>query len=208
MNQYLFLFSITPVQRYIEQARKTQDLYAGSFILSYLCHKAIQAAAIPEDRLIFPKFNYDAPPQSLSNRFLALVQQEIDDEQPEEAILKARGEAIQAQVEETFMAIAEKAIPENTDYQISYQAQVKDYLTIQWAFLPLEDGQYAETYDELERMMGAIKHVRAFGQLSERGRKCSVCGERNVKFYRKNEREQDTKGSLLKHGNCLQKMCT
>ena len=29
-NQYLFLFTIGPVQSFIAQARKTRDLYAGS----------------------------------------------------------------------------------------------------------------------------------------------------------------------------------
>jgi len=32
-NQYLFLFTIGPVQSFIAQARKTRDLYAGSAIL-------------------------------------------------------------------------------------------------------------------------------------------------------------------------------
>ena len=35
MKQYLFLFSISSVQSYIEQARKTQDLYAGSYMRGY-----------------------------------------------------------------------------------------------------------------------------------------------------------------------------
>ncbi|NTW88345.1 MAG: hypothetical protein HGB26_04300 [Desulfobulbaceae bacterium] len=32
-QQYLFLFTIGPVQSFIAQARKTRDLYAGSAIL-------------------------------------------------------------------------------------------------------------------------------------------------------------------------------
>jgi CRISPR-associated protein Cmr2 len=35
-NNSLFLFSIGPVQEFISQARKTQDLFMGSFLLSYL----------------------------------------------------------------------------------------------------------------------------------------------------------------------------
>ncbi|MEN3039578.1 MAG: type III-B CRISPR-associated protein Cas10/Cmr2, partial [Candidatus Kryptonium sp.] len=41
-NNSLFLFSIGPVQSFIAQARKTQDFYMGSFILSFLTFKVIE----------------------------------------------------------------------------------------------------------------------------------------------------------------------
>lgn len=41
-NNSLFLFSIGPVQSFISQARKTQDLFMGSFILSFLTFKSIE----------------------------------------------------------------------------------------------------------------------------------------------------------------------
>ncbi|MCS7230444.1 MAG: type III-B CRISPR-associated protein Cas10/Cmr2, partial [Candidatus Kryptonium sp.] len=41
-NNSLFLFSIGPVQSFIAQARKTQDFYMGSFILSFLTFKAME----------------------------------------------------------------------------------------------------------------------------------------------------------------------
>ncbi|MCS7180117.1 MAG: type III-B CRISPR-associated protein Cas10/Cmr2, partial [bacterium] len=41
-NNSLFLFTIGPVQSFVSQARKTQDFYMGSFILSYLTFKAME----------------------------------------------------------------------------------------------------------------------------------------------------------------------
>ncbi|MCS7163551.1 MAG: type III-B CRISPR-associated protein Cas10/Cmr2 [Thermodesulfovibrio sp.] len=41
-NNSLFLFTIGPVQSFISQARKTQDFYMGSFILSFLTFKALE----------------------------------------------------------------------------------------------------------------------------------------------------------------------
>lgn len=41
-NNSLFLFTIGPVQSFISQARKTQDFYLGSYILSYLTFKAME----------------------------------------------------------------------------------------------------------------------------------------------------------------------
>ncbi len=39
-KQYLFLFTIGPVQSFIAQARKTRDLYAGSAILGEIIDAA------------------------------------------------------------------------------------------------------------------------------------------------------------------------
>jgi len=41
MNKYLFLFTISPVQSFIAQARKTKDLYDGSKLLTDLIKVAI-----------------------------------------------------------------------------------------------------------------------------------------------------------------------
>ncbi|MEM1725336.1 MAG: type III-B CRISPR-associated protein Cas10/Cmr2, partial [Thermoplasmata archaeon] len=41
-NNSLFLFTMGPVQSFIAQARKTQDFYMGSFILSFLTFKAME----------------------------------------------------------------------------------------------------------------------------------------------------------------------
>src|SRR5690606_16923889 len=55
-NMTLFLLTIGPVQDYIAQARKTQDLYWGSYILSYLTWKAIERVVevFGPDSIIFP----------------------------------------------------------------------------------------------------------------------------------------------------------
>lgn len=46
---------------------------------------------------------------------------------------------------------------------------------------------YQLLYTALEKSMGARKNLREFEQNPEAGRKCSVCGERNVLFYRDEE---------------------
>ena len=87
--KYLFLFSITPVQGFINQARKTQDLYAGSFILSHLCRTAAERAEQDyKARVIFPKLTNEA----IINRFLAVVDSN-DMSQHLQRLLKAAGQA-------------------------------------------------------------------------------------------------------------------
>lgn len=91
------LFTIGPVQAFISAARRTQDLWAGSYLLSYLNWQAIQVIAeeIGPDAVIFPNLigqplcdrwlhlkdkNLASMPNgedlilpSLPNRFLAIV---------------------------------------------------------------------------------------------------------------------------------------
>jgi len=50
------LFTISPVQEFISRARKTSDLWAGSYILSYLIYKAIEVVIeeLGPDNVIYP----------------------------------------------------------------------------------------------------------------------------------------------------------
>ena len=66
-QQHLFLFTIGPVQSFIAQARKTQDLYAGSRILSDLIEFALQK--VGEEHIIYPAKTVPSKP----NRFIAKV---------------------------------------------------------------------------------------------------------------------------------------
>ena len=190
MSQYLLLFSITPVQAYIEQSRKTQDLYAGSYILSHLCRTAIKTSQIADQYLMFPKLDPNRTQQSLPNRFIGVVQKG----EPE---LREYGKAIEDAVTDEFMAIADTACEVLKKHGVPYREQIKNYLTCHWIFLPVENN-YTQVYAKIEQLHGSLKQVRAFEQLPEDqwvGRKCSVCGERNVVIYRKNKKEDARKGT-------------
>ena len=67
-NAAFVLFTIGPVQRFIQQARKTKDLYWGSSILSRLCWTALQRVVETQgpDAVIFP----DLHGQPLMDRWL------------------------------------------------------------------------------------------------------------------------------------------
>ena len=78
-NNYLFLFSISPVQSFISQARKTKDLDAGSKLLSEFVKKQIEFLKNKKSgvEVIFPN---DTTSDSLPNRFVAKINVESDDE--------------------------------------------------------------------------------------------------------------------------------
>ncbi len=47
-------FSLGPVQSFVSQARRTRDLWAGSFLLSYLSGQAMDATIRHQGKIVFP----------------------------------------------------------------------------------------------------------------------------------------------------------
>jgi CRISPR-associated protein Cmr2 len=199
MTQYLFLFTIVPVQSFIAQARKTQDLYAGSFLLSHLIDIAITTLKKKkvECEPIFPAKKIKSKP----NRFIA----EIGAENSEK--IEEIGKYVEGVVRSDFKNIAEKVQEKlNLSKPMYFDEQVRTHLQVNWVALPLEERNYTDTYKELERYLGAIKNVRKFQQLEETGRKCSLCGERNVKVYRLTDEERKKSGLEVRQDGLLRKL--
>jgi CRISPR-associated protein Cmr2 len=185
MSKHLFLFTIGPVQSFISQARKTQDLYAGSQILSALVRAGINQLPNWEKEIIFPVLDKEDENQSLPNRFIAIV------EKPENE-LKQLGIDVEKEVRTEFKIIAEKALNKETNnrkngFDELFFDQINRHLDIHWAFHPLDENNYSTSYKEIEALLGSIKNVRPFEQFGngagEAGRKCSLDGENNALFF-------------------------
>lgn len=201
---HLFLFTISPVQDFIRQARKTRDLYAGSRILSELCRTAILALQTQEiqSELIYPHQHN----LSLPHRVLA----KLSVSQPEQ--LTTVGAAITTAVEAMIPRLGEEVLTHlglKTQQPNGFSEQLSQHIQTFWVAVPLGDA-YQDHFQQLERAMGAIKSHRPFSQyrysrssidpvlVGEMGRKCAVDGERNVKFYKRTQREQKPM-LVLKH---------
>lgn len=174
MNKYLLLFTISPVQSFISQSRKTVDLYASSQILSKIINEAISTlkTEIPNSVIIFPTRINDL--ESSPNRFLAKV--ETDN-------AYQIGIKLEQKAQSTFSKIASDAydfIKKNqTPMPEDYSKQLLTFLITNWCFQKYIDDDYKKTYLALEQELGALKNIREFQQLVEKGVKCSLCGERN-----------------------------
>jgi len=178
-KKHLFLFTIGPVQSFIAQARKTQDLYAGSQILSRLVKAAIKEVPNWKDKVVFPILNDENENQSLPNRFVAIV------EKPENE-LKQLGVDIEKKVRAEFNIIADKSLDSRAKPN-GFDEQINRHLDIHWAFHLLDKSNYKKSYSEIESLLGSVKNVRPFEQfgngLGEAGRKCSLDGENNALFF-------------------------
>lgn len=191
MADYLFLFSIGPVQGFIAQARKTQDLYAGSQLLSALIDEAVNKAEslLGNDRfqLIFPAKELESKP----NRFFAILRHVTEDEAAQ------FGEKLEQFVRLKFKEIAGKSYQHAGLKQTpppEFITQIDRHLEVYWAAKPLPDNYqqvYQQAYTDFEALFGASKSIRPFAPLPETGRKCSVCGERNVLFCGSGKKAKD-----------------
>lgn len=196
MKNYLFLITVGPVQSFIAQARKAQDLYAGSQILSNLIQKGMVAFEGLNDEkdislatIVFPQ-KQASNPCSYPNRLigkLTLMTNSIN--------LQRIGENIANAIQEEFDQIAANSLKEKQedppvdpkDLPPDFLSQLNRHLDIHWVFEPI-DNDYQKAYLNLEKALGAVKNTRVFEQLNngmgEQGRKCNLDGINNAVFYK------------------------
>ena len=200
-QQYLFLFTIGPVQSFIAQARKTRDLYAGSAILGEIIGAAINKTISlnADNKIIVPDPNRKAKP----NRFLARISTESPSEfgQKIERTARSKWTAIALQSfhdagisnpprtngfnEEQGYKFDEEALSSVTPHEA--KEQIDNFLEIFWSLIPFNESVdgYRKTHNEIQQWIAAIKNTRMFNQIDEpAARKCSLDGERNALYYR------------------------
>lgn len=167
MPEQLFLVSIGPVQEFIAAARRSRDLWFGSWMLSELAKAAARTiSAEPwNGLLIFPAPDpsiLSDQSRSVPNRVLAEINATI---QPAEL-----GKAVVVGVQAALAGLSEPVFngidwPEEPPYlEDLARAQVADLLSglIFWASTPLEPD-YPTARRRLEDLMAGRKLTRDFG---------------------------------------------
>ncbi|MFZ2969462.1 MAG: type III-B CRISPR-associated protein Cas10/Cmr2 [Sulfuricurvum sp.] len=160
MANYLFTLTISPVQSFIAQARKSQDLFAGSEILSQLMGKVLETFTVEER--IFPQDE-----KAVSNKIVVKLSDKTEKQ------IKEIGEKLEKQINNDFL----NAIFKETK---CYDSALKDFFQVFWVAVELKEN-YQESYKQLERNLGAVKNLRTFSQNPQPSgkAKCVLCGERN-----------------------------
>lgn len=247
------LVSIGPVQPFIKTARKLQDLWMGSFMLSYLIWTGMKVVVeqYGPDAVIFP----DLRKQPLVDHWLRSEKRirPVGNEQEQHADLKlptfpnrflaiipangARDFAreVEREVKDSFVKRGVEGVTAfrtmSQDLQITLNSQIQEqlenFLDVYWVVIPWsksngakrdyqtaietlanyfgqehiqriekivrffqEKGEYPPNIGTIygllhsftEKALGARKNIRNFHQLSQEGRKCSLCGERQALF--------------------------
>lgn len=182
-KQHLFLYTIGPVQSFIASARKTRDLWAGSYLLSYLVQTGlnfIKTQGVANDDVIFPDPGALAGVSGLAllpNRFLARIHEGTD--------VAKLGCEVTKRIQDEFGRIIKFGIDSFRSSKIEdfSDRQVQDFLETYWVAIPFkEDLPYAEQHEAIETALAGRKNLKTFGQPDEPegSLKCSMCGEREA----------------------------
>jgi CRISPR-associated protein Cmr2 len=235
----LFLFTISSAQSFISRARKTQDFYMGSLILSYLTFLAMKLVIekYGPTSIVYPNLygqplmdwylvkkkgfrvlgynssNITLP--TIPNRFVAIIG--TTDQKEIKELAMTMKDSVKEEFKKAGNKILEKLVNDlGTEVKNDFLAQIEEFPEIYWVAIPWRKDRsdlevddlndfffdeklkwwreiyvgsknigllYQLLYTALEKSIGARKNLREFSQRGEKGRKCSVCGERNVLFF-------------------------
>lgn len=164
--QYLIQIHIGPVQDFIATARRTRDLWFGSWLLCELARSAVLEIKNHHgaESLIFPFFNeqyeLDAP-----NKIVARV--EAEDFEKIKSFCRDVEEAVKNRLRE-IRDEAFKNVRGEFERDIAKQ-QIEDMIEFYWAAVEFADGNYALARAKLEYVMAARKATRDFRQVARIG---------------------------------------
>lgn len=168
-------FAFGPVQGFVAQARRTRDLYSGSFLLSWLAYKAMNAVKSAADEITLPDFaavkklveekkvKHGVAP----NRFVAV----FNDKQQAEQAAKAAANALQKEWRKIAEAVWEKFVakpkPSGNDTAAIWNRQIDNFWEISWAI-----GDADET-----NLLDRRKNLRTPPLTIEGGDHCTLMGQ-------------------------------
>lgn len=184
MTHSYILFSVGPVQSAISQARRTQDLFIGSRVLSLLVWAGLKVVQKPSE-IVYPAFVGNSN-DSLPNRFLIhcdteqveRLKQDIDD------AIRNKWLDITDKTQQAFNGnfVRHNGINVTIDADI-WDRQVNHWLEIYCVDVP-DTGNYASDNQKANRLLAARKLVRDFQAVEEPGDKCSITGEHEALHHK------------------------
>ncbi|KAF0247470.1 MAG: Crm2 family CRISPR-associated protein [bacterium] len=177
---YLLIIHIGPVQDFIASARRSRDLWFGSWLLSELSKAAANSIVQQEGKLtnlIFPatKTDDDLKPNSsfdVANKIVAII------ENPPKTIAEKVLSDITQRLEQ-IKNLAFKNIAGPFDSDVA-NLQIEDMLEIFWVAKKL-DKDYAQVREETEALMTARKATNNYKKVpweQRNGVKSSLDGQR------------------------------
>lgn len=179
MTDTLFIFTFGPVQSYIAEARRGQDLWAGSHILSQLARAALMGLEKAGATLIYPTLD------ALRNKNAGIPNKLVVRLNGQDA--KVVGDAATNTLNEEWRKIgvsarqkAEKWTPKPDEtWQKIWDRQTNACWECHWAAMPIA-GDYGMAYRSVNTLLDAAKRARLFEQCHEDGSKDSLSGRRSA----------------------------
>ncbi|HEV2661214.1 MAG TPA: type III-B CRISPR-associated protein Cas10/Cmr2, partial [Ktedonobacteraceae bacterium] len=187
MIQAMLLFSLGPVQSFIAQARKTRDLWLGSYLLSLLMEASMQNIA--PSALIFPATpSVQGSSADLPNKYIALF--------PDSASAQAAAELSERQIKQRWMHICQdvwnKVLAQHSTAATrtiwERQTNPEHIFEIFWVIVEGDEQHYSEWLGRTQEALAARKRLRTVRwretpsdkQWNEPGEKSTISGEREA----------------------------
>jgi len=220
MTNSLLLFTFSPIQSFITEARRAADLYTGSQILVELARAArdeiVNQMGGNAECIIYPGDRVENVP----NRIVAKVPvdraADIAKESKKALLMRWRDIADSTlqethQIEETDEEKKNpfyRHIPSTADkvWKNIWERQTdENYLwEVFWSVAPLKDDSeksYREAYDTVEQLLITAKFNRSFVQAEESGFKDSLSGKRETLHSKDQDGKQFWTGISGKNSN-------
>jgi CRISPR-associated protein Cmr2 len=161
---YVLSLALGPVQDFLVAARRTRDLWFGSWLLSELARAAGETILAGGDRLIFPAASRLKDNEAtFTNKLLAVIEKR----EPEIVAL-----AVRAAIRKKLHFLRDEAFRQLQPLIVtdSFQAstadrQIDDLIEIQWAAASFDrPDEYADARKQAEALLGARKNTRLWTQ--------------------------------------------
>lgn len=198
-KRLMLMFTIGPVQSFIEAARKTEDLWMGSYIFSYLVAAAMEKIQGNGVEIIYPAIGSKPPfdfwedqdfaTPSIPNLFLAIGDGILSQDD-----LVKRAKEAESEVNTVFEQMAKRVLDKafgnwrDTYFKKLFRKQIPNFFDVYWVITQEQPDQtYGDWYAHTAGSLAAIKNCRAFKQIRELGRKCSLDGTREILHLEEND---------------------
>ncbi len=180
MPGQMLLFTIGPVQPFIAQARKTRDLWLGSFLLSTLMEAALSGLG---GELVFPATGkIEGNIADLPNKFVALFEA-AEQAQQEAKNAQTRLEARWREIaDDVWRYIFNKAQADGETRRI-WDAQTNPATLFEFYWVVAAqrpEEPYGAWYNRAQQALDTRKRLRNFAQQRETGEKSTISGEREA----------------------------
>lgn len=159
MNSYVLILSVGPVQGFIASARRSRDLWAGSWLLSEIAKAAAQSLLNSGAEMIFPHAEENKLPENVGNKIQVIIKNKSQEEllNIAEEAKKATEDFFVKQADDVFEKIGKQLRQELWDNQKN------DYVEVQYAWAKMADEkEYVSASQKAAAMLAARKATRDF----------------------------------------------
>lgn len=175
MTQYVLTLSIGPVQGFIASARRSRDLWSGSWLLSEMAKAAAKSLFEAGAQMVFPFVDETTkdrlePCDRMDNNFSVGNKIQVQVEAADDAAVRDLVEQAKAAAQARFETIARQArqvLQERQDLNAAlrdeiWQMQLDDYLEIQAAWAQITEKGYSDASQRAASALAARKATRDF----------------------------------------------